>query len=230
MKNFILAATTASVLLQPTLLAAAGNSALDTATAAPSSSAEFGKSGARWLDANRRFGFGFGAGYGMATGNAGKLYSDSRAPAINARASYWLDPRLAIQLSVQNLKRGYDVAPDGPTNVNLFAALAQAKYYFDVPLRPHLILGTGMYWRTDNIGQATGNDLSNPAFTQNAMGFNFGAGVEFQLEPSRLSLQLEGTWHAVSFADDLDRKFTDAGIPDRTGLWAVAQASFVYVW
>ena len=119
--------------------------------------------------------------------------------------------------------------PDGNTDVNLFRVLLQAKYYFNTFMSPHLIVGTGSYWRTDTISGNTGN-LANATQSQNALGFNAGAGLEFQLKPSKAYIQLEAVIHDVSFGDDNDPKFTAIGIPDRSGLWVVAEAALVFAW
>ncbi|MBI3542967.1 MAG: porin family protein [Deltaproteobacteria bacterium] len=182
------------------------------------------------LDAKRRFGVGFGAGYMAPTGNAGFIYNDNRGPSLDLRAAYWLDPRIAIQLSAENSKHGYNLQPDGLTDVNLFRISLQAKYYFDTTIRPHLIAGVGSYWRTDTIGVGSFASNENAKVSQNAMGFNFGAGIEFEVLPGKASLQLEAVAHDVAFADDRDPKFMEAGVADRTGLWIVTQAALVFTW
>jgi hypothetical protein len=184
----------------------------------------------RPLVETRKFGIGFGAGYETATANAGTIYGASRSPSLNARAMYWFDPRIALQLGAENGKHSYNLQPDGPTDVNLFRLLLQAKYYLSTEgLRPHLIAGGGMYWRTDtfSFGAPTTGDNSEK---QNALGFNAGFGFEVPLESTHACLQFEGLLHSVAFSDDFDPRFSEAGIPDRTGLWLVAQAALVFNW
>lgn len=202
----------------------------EVASGAESIEARQAKTTASATDGARTLGLGFGAGYTGTTGNAGRIYGGSRSPSIDLRAALWLDSHFAIQLSAQNSSHSYDVEPDGLTDVNLFRALLQAKYYFDVPLNPHLIAGSGMYWRSDKIGIYDGATTMNDIQEQNALGFNFGAGIEFRLKPSKLFVQLEGVVHSVPFSDDNDPKFVGAGIPDRSGLWIVAQAAIMYAW
>jgi hypothetical protein len=107
----------------------------------------------------------------------------------------------------------------------MFRALAQVKYYFDMPIRPHLIAGTGMYWRTDTLTSFGNADSASQR--QSALGLNAGFGLEIPLSQTNAVIQLEGIGHSVAFGDDNDTKFLDAGIPDRTGYWLVAQASLM---
>ena len=65
---------------------------------------------------------------------------------------------------------------------------------------------------------------------QNAIGFNFGAGLELTLKPKKTYLQIEATMHSVQFGDDFDPKFKAAGIPDRTGSWVQTSIGLMWTW
>jgi hypothetical protein len=131
------------------------------------------------------------------------------------------------------------VQPDGLTQVNLFRLLLQVKYYIDTrdlsaPITfvgPHLIAGGGFYQRTDNIGSGSTNSaVANTTQAQTAFGFNFGGGFELTLKPKKTYLQLESLIHLVQFGDQLDQKFAQSGIPDRTGAWITAQIALLWTW
>lgn len=192
----------------------------------------------KFFQFGRFFGIGLGAGMTTAMGNAGKLYQGG-FPTVDFRVNYWFDFHFALQVDVQNSKHNYNILPDGPSEVNLFRVLFDVKYYFDTHdlsapitfIGPHLIAGGGFYQRTDNIGagigsSATGNSLQ----AQTAFGFNFGAGLELTLKPRKTYLQFEALAHMVSFGDQFDPKFKDAGIPDRTGMWISAGIALLWTW
>lgn len=192
----------------------------------------------RFFQYGRFFGIGLGIGNTTPTGNAGKLYQGG-FPTVDFRISYWFDFNFALNVNVQNSTHSYDVAPDGLTSVNFFRLLMQIKYYFDTrnlsaPITfvgPHLIAGGGLYRRTDNIGSGTGDaTIANTIESVNAFGFNFGAGFELTLKPKKTYLQLEALVHMVSFRDQLDPRFRESGIRDRTGAWITTVLAIMWTW
>jgi hypothetical protein len=205
-------------------------------------SAEDEASDEKFFQFGRFFGVGLGGGFTTATGNAGRIYQGG-FPSVDFRLNYWFDFNWALQLSIQNSSHNYNLGNDGLSDVNLFRALFQVKYYIDTrdlsaPITfvgPHLIAGTGYYSRTDNIGSGNSSSTDKATQVHNAVGFNCGAGFELTLKPKRIYLDLEGLIHFVPFDDNNDTKFntTDANsphIPDRTGAWLTGTISLLFTW
>jgi hypothetical protein len=192
----------------------------------------------KFFQFGRFFGVGIGAGSTVATGNAGRIYQGG-FPTLDFRLAYWFDFNFAFQLGVQNSKHQYDLEPDGLTAVNNFRILFEFKYYPDTRnlsapitfIGPHLIAGGGYYQRTDNIGSGESNPQNvGVVQAENAFGFNFGAGLEFTLQPKKSFLQIEGMMHLVQFGDHFDTKFRSAGINDRSGAWVSVIAALLFTW
>lgn len=191
----------------------------------------------KFFQFGRFFGLGLEAGVTSATGNAGKLYQGG-FPTVGLRLDYWFDFSFALQVCAQNSRHNYKVAPDGPTDVNLFRTLFQVKYYFDTRdlaapitfVSPHLLLGGGFYQRTDNVASSAGDPAGGSTNTQNSFGFNGGVGFELTLKPKKVYLQLEGLIHFINFADQNDQRFGISGIPDKTGNWFTGTAAIMWTW
>ena len=131
-------------------------------------------------------------------------------PSVAFRIDYWFDFQFALRMEVENSRHYYDQEPDGLSDVNLFRVLLQVKYYFDTRdlsapitfIGPHIILGGGMYQRTDNVSSGKGDaGTANTVNAVTALGFNFGAGFELTLKPKKTYLQLEALGHLIQFGD-----------------------------
>jgi hypothetical protein len=189
----------------------------------------------KFFQSGRFFGVGLGLGLTTPTGNAGRLYQGG-FPTVDFRLNYWFDFFVALQLGVRNSTHSYDVLPDGKTSSNLFRVTGQVKYYFDTknfsaPLTfigPHLLLGCGMYKRTDNL-QDQGVTESSQAF-----GLNFGAGVELTIKPKKFYFSIEVLGNLVTFRDSFDPRFQNNdpinGVPDRTGPWIDTVGALTWTW
>lgn len=189
----------------------------------------------KFFAAGRFFGVGLGVGLTTTTGNAGRLYQGG-FPAVDLRLLYWFDFFVALQIVGRNSVHTYDVEPDKKTNTNLFRVLAQVKWYIDTkdlsaPLTfigPHLIVGGGMYRRTDNLQEQGVTE------TANAFGLNFGGGLELTIKPKKFYLTLESVVNMMTFRDAYDPRFIQEdplnGIEDRTGMWIDTTVSVTWTW
>jgi opacity protein-like surface antigen len=191
----------------------------------------------RFFQYGRFFGVGLGLGFTTATGNAGKLYQGG-FPTVDFRLDYWFDFQFALQIDVQNSSHSYNAPPDGLTNVNLFRIMAQVKYYFDTrnmsaPITfvgPHLIAGGGFYQRTDNIGTGNNTAQATSINTEQAFGFNAGAGLELTLKPKKTYLDFEAVAHFVQFPDSYTTKFQVDGLNDISGTWLTFDVVLLWTW
>ncbi len=199
------------------------------------SASEDEESDEKFFQSGRFFGVGLGIGITTATGNAGRLYKPG-FPAIDFRLNYWFDFFVALQLNVKNSVHIYDAQPDGKTNTNLFRLLGQIKVFLDTkdlsaPLSfigPNLIVGCGMYRRTDNF-----QSIDNGTQTASAFGLNFGGGLELTIKPKKFYLNLESIVNVVTFRDAFDDRFSKApggGVADRRGYWIDTVAAFTWTW
>ncbi len=193
----------------------------------------------KFFQYGRFFGIAVGTGVTAPTGNAAKIYQGG-FPTLDFKLLYWFDFNFALSLGIENSKHAYDIQPDGITFVNLFRFMPQLIYYFDThnlaaPLTfigPHLIIGGGMYKRTDNIGAGNGSTITgNIIQEEQAIGFNAGFGFELTLKPKRTYIDIQGMMHFVSFNDQYDSRFSrTAGIPDKRGNWASGSVCILFTW
>lgn len=193
----------------------------------------------KFFQYGRFFGIGLGTGVTAPTGNAARIYQGG-FPTLNFKLLYWFDFNFALSLGIENSKHAYDIQPDGLTFVNLFRFVPQLYYYFDThnlsaPLTfigPHLIVGGGLYKRSDNIGAGNGSTITgNITQEEQAIGFNTGFGLELTIKPKRTFIDIQGVMHFVSFNDQYDNRFArTAGIPDKRGNWVSGNITLLFTW
>jgi len=196
----------------------------------------------KFFQFGRFFGVGLGTGLTTATGNSGKLYQGG-FPMIDGRLAYWFDFQVALQVALQNSKHNYNLPVSSGNSelvdTNLFRILFQVKYYFDTrdlsaPITfvgPHMIVGGGMYSRSDNKTAVDSQGTSGATSTEkvNAFGMNFGMGFELTIKPRKTYLQLEALAHLVQFSDQYDNRYAPT-VNDKTGTWITAGIALMWTW
>ncbi len=179
----------------------------------------------------RFFGVSLGFGLSGATGNRGLVYQGG-FPTVDLRVHYWFDFNFALNLQLTNATFNYDnssggAGSSGTTDVNIFYLGLDLKYYFNTKdlsaaltfASPYLALGVGQFTKTEGAIDDPEPD------TDQKIGFNVGAGLEFLLSPRTSFFYVEFKMQLVSFADRFSGDFeTNFGAADLTGLFYTASA------
>ncbi len=196
----------------------------------------------KFFQYGRFFGVSLGLGYEGALGNRGALYTGG-VPAFQLRVHYWFDFNFALTLGIFSVKHSYTGSTTGggggtntqKNDVNIFALGSELRYYFDTkdstaPVTfagPFLMVGVGSYSKSENDVLAPGEPTKD-----SALGLSFGAGLEFPLKPRKCYLNLEGTFHAVSFNTDGLPVTTNTGkiVKDSNGMFFSVMSSILFTY
>jgi hypothetical protein len=185
----------------------------------------------RFFQYGRYFGVSVGVGGEGVTENRGLLWQGG-FPMFEFKVHYWFDFNVAIDMGLSTANHFYDNPVTGDhVDVNFVRIGISGKYYFDTAnlsaaisfANPYLIVGFGSYRKSEKSRdlELTEND--------DAVGFSFGAGLEFALKHRKVYFEVEGKMHLAAFKDTFTREF-EPSIPNLSGGWFTITGALLFTW
>ncbi len=189
------------------------------------------ESDALFFQFGRFFGLSLGLGIQAVDGNRGLLWQGG-FPLVDFKVHYWFDLNLALNMSFYTVNHFF-VTGSGQTNVSMFKAGLDLKYYFNTKnlsaaisfASPYILGGVGSYNKAEyapTVGSAP-TSLSS-------VGVALGGGLEFTLFPKKTYLEVEGKFNYVPFYDSGSSIYAAAGIPNLNGNFWTVTTSLLLTW
>ncbi len=189
----------------------------------------------RFFQHGRFFGLSLGSGFEGVTGNRGLLWQGG-FPMIDLRMHYWFDFNLAFDFGYFYVPHFYEFSRAGSNDhvdVNVSFIGFAIKYYFDTKnlsaaltfANPYISMGGGIAYKTEN------SRLLGIASSDNTLGLDIGAGLEFPIKPKKIFFAIEGKFFSAVYADNASTDFTKSpGIPDLKGSFYTVTGNFLFTW
>ncbi|MBU6375091.1 MAG: outer membrane beta-barrel protein [Bdellovibrionales bacterium] len=186
----------------------------------------------RFLQYGRFVGVSIGAGYAGATGNRGLRYQGG-FPSYELKLNYWFSFDFALEMGVSSSNFFLPLNNNESRDINILRVGLDLKYYIPVqnlsaPLtfaNPFFTLGFGNLRKSEKI------EAEEAVNVDSTVALDFGAGLEFTLNPRRTYFYLSGKYHLSRFADSSTTKFQASdGIDDLSGHLFDFTMGFLFTW